>query len=121
MENRIHIKITETEEFRKEANYYLKKRRLCFEDINDLRRILAANPELGDLIPKTGGIRKIRLKSIGTGTRGGFRVCYYYLVGSEIFLIAIFHKTEQENLSNDEIVALKNISSAIKKRERSHE
>ena len=34
---------------------------------------IAANPEAGDVIPETGGVRKIRWTRAGTGKRGGMR------------------------------------------------
>lgn len=40
---------------------------------------LAANPESGDEIPGTGGVRKLRFAASGRGKRGGARVIYYYL------------------------------------------
>ncbi len=40
---------------------------------------IARNPEAGDIIPETGGIRKIRWSRAGTGKRGGTRVIYFYL------------------------------------------
>ena len=115
METKVHIKITETNEFKKDIVHYIHKRRLLADDLIDFKRSLALNPTVGDLIPGTGGVRKIRLKSAGVGKRGGFRVCYYYVVGDEIFLLSIYHKTKQENLSPSEIGILKNISNAIKK------
>lgn len=38
---------------------------------------LAANPEAGDVIPGTGGLRKVRWKRAGMGKRGGVRVIYF--------------------------------------------
>ena len=39
---------------------------------------IAANPEAGDVIPDSGGIRKVRWTRPGMGKRGGVRVIYYY-------------------------------------------
>ena len=39
--------------------------------------LLAASPEVGDLIPGTGGLRKVRVPLAGRGKRGGARVIYY--------------------------------------------
>ncbi|MFI5021399.1 MAG: addiction module toxin RelE [Alphaproteobacteria bacterium] len=47
-------------------------------DIEELINHLACNPEAGDVIPGTGGIRKIRWRRAGRGKRGGARVIYYY-------------------------------------------
>lgn len=41
--------------------------------------LLAASPEVGDLIPGTGGLRKVRVPPAGRGKRGGAaRVIYYF-------------------------------------------
>ena len=40
---------------------------------------LASNPTAGNLIPGTGGVRKLRFAMQGRGKRGGARVIYYYL------------------------------------------
>jgi hypothetical protein len=42
---------------------------------------IARNPEEGDLIPETGGVRKIRWARPGSGKRGGARVIYFYHSG----------------------------------------
>ena len=48
---------------------------------------IARNPEAGDEIPGTGGVRKIRWSRRGIGKRGGVRVIYfYYHAGAPIFL-----------------------------------
>jgi hypothetical protein len=54
----------------------------------------------GDLIPGTGGFRKVRVARKGMGKRGGARVVYIWR--SEpfpVFLITVFPKNEKENLS----------------------
>jgi len=69
------------------------------------------------MIPGTGGVRKTRLKSASKGKRGGFRVCYYFHdVGSgELYLIALYAKNEQENLTSDEKKELKAFANTIKR------
>ena len=42
-----------------------------------LQQALIANPELGDVIPGSGGVRKMRWGAIGRGKRGGLRVIYF--------------------------------------------
>lgn len=61
-----------------------------------------------------GGIRQIRLKSAGKGKSGGFRVCYYYLVDEALYLILIYAKNEQENLSAEQKKELKSLVKELK-------
>jgi hypothetical protein len=47
------------------------------QSYSSLQAVLVADPEAGDLIPKTGGLRKIRWLGSGRGKRGGIRIIYY--------------------------------------------
>lgn len=40
--------------------------------------LVAANPEAGDLLQGTGGVRKARLAGRGKGKSGGYRIVWYY-------------------------------------------
>lgn len=44
----------------------------------ELQRTLVANPNAGDVIPGSGGLRKIRWAAQGRGKRGGVRIIYYH-------------------------------------------
>ncbi|MDP1535174.1 MAG: type II toxin-antitoxin system RelE/ParE family toxin [Rubrivivax sp.] len=69
----------------------------------DVLNYLAAYPKAGDLIEGTGGIRKLRWGRSGCGKRGGVRVIYYYY--SELmplYLLTLFAKNKQDNLSKAE-------------------
>jgi hypothetical protein len=108
-------RIIATRIFSKVAEDLIKKHKLRQEDLNDLKKELVKDPEKGDLISGTGGVRKTRLKSASKGKRGGFRVCYYDDVqNEELFLLVIYQKNEQEDLSADEKKALRAITDAIK-------
>jgi hypothetical protein len=48
------------------------------DDRNAFVDFIAANPDAGDVIPDTGGLRKVRWNRPGTGKRGGVRVIYFY-------------------------------------------
>jgi hypothetical protein len=64
---------------------------------------LLANPEAGDLMAGTGGIRKLRWGARGRGKRGGVRVIYYHHSESlPLFLLSVFAKNEKANLSHAE-------------------
>ena len=55
---------------------------------------LAGNPEAGDVIPESGGCRKVRWSRAGTGKRGGVRVSYFTrLPAGEIWLLVVYAKS----------------------------
>ena len=47
------------------------------EERGELCAWILANPEVGDVVPRTGGVRKVRWSQAGRGKRGGVRVVYY--------------------------------------------
>lgn len=68
-----------------------------------LQVYLAAYPEAGDVMEGTGGLRKIRVAMGCRGKSAGARVIYYYFVAqSQIAMLLIFSKNEQQNLTSDQ-------------------
>nr|WP_255758755.1 toxin [Neisseria lisongii] len=66
---------------------------------------LLRNPEKGDVIQGTGGLRKVRIADAkrNKGKRGGARVVYYwYVCRSQFLLFTVYGKDMQEDLSADE-------------------
>ena len=62
--------------------------------------LVAYEPTCGDLIPGTGGLRKVRVGRGHSGKRGGARVVYYFHDASiPIHLLAIYAKNEKGDLS----------------------
>jgi hypothetical protein len=60
---------------------------------------LAANPDAGDVIPASGGCRKVRWTRPGMGKRGGARVIYFNrLEQGEIWLLMVYVKAKFDNL-----------------------
>ncbi len=75
-----------------------------------LQQELMTNPEAGDMIEQTGGLRKIRQADPrrGKGKRGGLRVIYYWWSGGDQFwLFAVFDKHEADDLTPDQRKILK--------------
>ena len=71
---------------------------------------LIAEPEAGDLIKGTGGLRKIRWQGSGRGKRGGVRVIYYGARREEvILLLLVYGKNEQDDLTPERRAALKRL------------
>ena len=77
---------------------------------DELVVFVGANPEAGQIIPETGGVRKIRWALAGRGKRGGARVIYYYHNQRlPLFLLAVYGKNEKANLSKAERNAMKRL------------
>ena len=89
------ISVVETPEFLAVA------RKLMDEDERTvLIDHLAWNPTSGDLIPGTGGVRKLRWALRGRGKRGGARVIYFFHSAAvPLFALAVYAKSEQADLS----------------------
>ena len=80
------------------------------DEYGELQNRLAANPNLGDLMPGTGGFRKARWTdpARGKGRRGGLRIIYYYFPADQrIWLMAVYSKGEASDLTPREKKALK--------------
>ena len=75
---------------------------------------VGANPEAGEIIPETGGVRKLRWALAGRGKRGGARVIYYYHNERlPLFLLAAYGKNEKANLSKAERNAMRRLVPAL--------
>lgn len=76
---------------------------------------IATNPDGGDLIRETGGLRKRRVALPGRGKRGGARVITLYL-GEErpIYAVFLYAKNERDDLSADQRKTLMRLVTAIK-------
>lgn len=67
-------------------------------------------PEAGDLIPGSGGLRKLRWRIIGKGKRGGLRIIYYWDVSDEsFFMLAVYKKSKKEDLTQQQLRILRGL------------
>ena len=65
--------------------------------------LVAYEPTCGDIIPGSGGLRKVRIGRDGIGKRGGTRVVYYfYNQDFPILLLALYAKNEKSDLTTAE-------------------
>ncbi len=72
---------------------------LSDEDYAKLQQELIEDPTAGDLIPGSGGIRKLRWKGSGRGKRGGVRVIYFARSRQgEIWMLTLYAKNVSENI-----------------------
>jgi len=91
--------VIETPTFKKQAD------KIWSEDERlDFITWLSKNPLAGHVIPGADGARKVRWTVSGSGKRGGVRVIYFNLSEQGlIYLITIYQKTVQENISINDI------------------
>jgi mRNA-degrading endonuclease RelE of RelBE toxin-antitoxin system len=88
---------------------------LAEDEYRQLQNELAGNPEFGDLMPGTGGFRKLRWadSSRGKGRRGGLRIIYYYfLADQQIWLMTLYGKDEAADLTPKEKKTLRSAMEA---------
>lgn len=88
---------------------------LTDDDLRTLENILLKNPKTGTAITGTGGLRKIRIPIEETGKRGGGRVIYVDIEVKEcIYLIDVYAKNEQTDLTEKEKKMLKKLVEVLK-------
>lgn len=78
------------------------------EDYHKLQIELINHPEMGKIIPGSGGLRKLRWVGSRRGKRGGSRIIYYWFSQEElILLLFIYTKKEQDDLTHEQLKILK--------------
>jgi hypothetical protein len=76
---------------------------------------IAANPEAGDVIPGTGGVRKVRWSRQGFGKRGGVRVVYFYYDANwPLYLLMVYAKARKADLSPAEKRSVRELTALLK-------
>lgn len=106
----------QTHNFSNVLDQLISKNRLLKEDYEELEKRILENPDEGDVMQGTGGLRKTRLKSATSGKSKGFRVCYFDIPEKEkTFFIAIFAKNVKENLTDEEKKIFKALVTKLKK------
>lgn len=82
---------------------------------DDLQNLLVTEPKAGDVMPGTGGLRKLRFPDVRRrkGKRGGLRVIYYWWeAGSQFWLFALYAKGEVSDLTPEERKSLRRMIKA---------
>ena len=80
------------------------------DDLARVQLLLLARPDAGRVIPKSGGLRKLRVAAKGHGKRGGARMIYYWVVDRDrILMLDIYAKNEREDLSAGELKQLRSL------------
>jgi len=75
-----------------------------------VQQALVLRPEVGKIIPGSGGLRKIRWSIRGRGKRAGLRILYYWDIPSDIiYMLLIYKKTKQDDLTQNQIKLLRDL------------
>ena len=93
--------------FARSAKKLAKRYRSFTDDLTKLIAELKVNPMLG--VSLGGNLRKVRLaiQSKGKGKSGGARVItYVVLVEETIFLLAVYDKSDMENIPDEDLKSL---------------
>jgi mRNA-degrading endonuclease RelE of RelBE toxin-antitoxin system len=88
-----------------ETPFFLRKAATLLDEgeRSELVVFLGKNPEAGDIIPETGGVRKLRWAAQGRGKRGGVRLIYYFHSDTfPLFLLTVYAKNQKANLTRAE-------------------
>ncbi len=84
-----------------------------FDDraFHELQGHLLSQPMAGELVPGTGGVRKLRWSRAGMGKRGGVRVLYYVQdAKGRIWLLTVYAKSARENIPNELLNELRKVA-----------
>lgn len=85
------------------------------EELRQFQLELAANPEAGDLIQGTSGLRKARFRLAGRGKSGSARVIYLWLPKVSVMILFHFYtKQSKSDLSAEDRRALRTATQIIK-------
>ena len=86
----------------------VREKYLNDEEFTSLQLYLTVHPQCGDVIPHSGGCRKLRWAIEGRGKRGGIRVIYFLRINPEqIVLVTMYAKNVQENIDPELLRRLK--------------
>lgn len=92
----------------------VRERYLDDDQYRLLQAALTSNPESGDLIRGSGGIRKVRWNERGKGKRGGLRVIYYWITRRHhVLMLTVYRKSEVSDLTPGQVKALRGLVESL--------
>jgi mRNA-degrading endonuclease RelE of RelBE toxin-antitoxin system len=72
---------------------------LSDDEYQELQKLLMDEPDAGDVIPNTGGVRKLRWQAAGRGKRSGYRVIYFTRIEAGlIWMLTMYPKNVKANI-----------------------
>jgi hypothetical protein len=69
------------------------------DEFSELQQFMMQNPEAGEVVPGSGGVRKLRWRRQGMGKRGGLRIIHFVRYEpNEFWMLALYAKAKQDNV-----------------------
>ncbi len=84
------------------------------DELKDLQKDLISQPDKGDIIKGTGGLRKIRMATGDQGKSGGARVIYFLATDEVVYMVLAYPKSTKDSLTKAEKAALKKLVRQLK-------
>lgn len=107
----VHI-VVETRAFTSRA----KKLGLSVEELAAIYDVYARTPDYGQIVRKTGGLRKGRIAKDATGKSGGYRAFSFFADrGNPVFLLWLLDKTDEDTLTDEQEKMFKVLTTELKK------
>ena len=99
------LTVIETSLFQKQwPHYWTEDERGAFASY------IARHPAAGDVVPESGGIRKVRWGRAGSGKSGGVRVIYFTRTAKgEVVLLTLYAKSKTENLTGSKLKEIRHV------------
>lgn len=92
----------ESSSFESIRPYYLDD-----DEYAELQQHMLLHPEAGQVVPGSGGVRKLRWRRAGMGKRGGLRVIYFvHFDPNEFWMLSVYAKARQESVPSHVLKAL---------------
>ncbi len=79
------------------------------EERGEFCAYISTSPEAGDVVPNSGGVRKVRWSRAGAGKSGGVRVIYFSRTAAgELVLLIMYAKSKLSTLKASTLKELRN-------------
>ena len=97
--------VVETPLFQKQWPHYWSE-----EERGAFAAYIAEFPDAGDVVPLSGGIRKVRWRRAGTGKSGGVRVIYFTQMDEEeVVLLIMYSKAKTDNITGAKLKEIRRV------------
>lgn len=81
---------------------------LTDREYSALQEYLCEQPDAGNLVRGSGGVRKVRWSRSGSGKSGGVRICYYTRTrAGQILMLVVYAKSAQDSIPAHVLKALR--------------